>query len=158
MSVKASARAHARSRVPAKDMPDFHKAIGKDIHRVALRVLILYKLAHCRTNSYSLVKDIQEMQSHGPKGVKGPKAIDKASGHAMWMGRNPTPSPSVIKSEVYNMISALERSGYIMAKKRKSGGRPMKYYQITPQGVKALKETQEVLTRTVKDISRIIEG
>ncbi len=131
-------------------VPDFHKAIGKDIRRVALRIVILYKLAHCRTNYYSLVKDIQKMQSQRPK------ARGAAGSTGIWADKMAKTSPSAIKSEVYNIITALEKSHYITAQKKTSGDRTMKYYKITPSGVKVLKETQEVLMRTVKDISRII--
>ncbi|MCL5112368.1 MAG: PadR family transcriptional regulator [Candidatus Marsarchaeota archaeon] len=143
MKIKAAAAS-------ANQIPNFHKAVGKDIRRVALRILILYKLAHCRTNYYSLVKDIQKMQ------LERAKAHMSAGSTSAWTDRITAASPSAIKSEIYNIVSALEKSEYITAVKRKSGDRTMKYYRITPSGVKILKETQDVLTRTVKDISKIV--
>jgi len=59
----------------------------------------------------------------------------------------------VLKSDVYNAIASLEKKGYIKVAKR-SGAK--KYYKITDEGKKVLRESKKILINSLKEISRIL--
>jgi len=59
----------------------------------------------------------------------------------------------VLKSDVYNAIASLEKKRYIKVAKRNNA---KKYYKITDEGRKVLKESKKILVNSLKEISKIL--
>ncbi|ASI13530.1 PadR subfamily 2 transcriptional regulator [Candidatus Mancarchaeum acidiphilum] len=62
-----------------------------------------------------------------------------------------------IKNDVYNIISVLEKAGYIESEAIKSDGKIKKYYHITPDGKKALNVIKKDFHKLVKTVTSLIK-
>ncbi|MDE1869233.1 MAG: PadR family transcriptional regulator [Candidatus Micrarchaeota archaeon] len=62
-----------------------------------------------------------------------------------------------VKSDIYNTINMLEKSGYIRMRAKTSGGRTKKYYSLTPKGNKVLVESKRLFLSSMKELMRMLE-
>ncbi len=90
------------------DMPKSPDFMTKDMRHTILKIRILVRIKSESTYPYALIKEFE-------------------SGHsAAFFG-------ATIKNDVYNVLSSLEKSGYIKAVVRNKG-KAKKYYVITKKG------------------------
>jgi DNA-binding PadR family transcriptional regulator len=61
-----------------------------------------------------------------------------------------------VKSDIYNTVKALEKSGYIKVDVRVEGGRLKKYYSITKSGRGVLRQTKRVLMASMNSLMDIL--
>ncbi|MCL5430010.1 MAG: PadR family transcriptional regulator [Candidatus Marsarchaeota archaeon] len=110
-------------------------AIRRTIRRSVLKVVLLRWIDKKPSNPYEIIKYMR---------------IGRL-GHMAHL------ATSSLKNDIYNTLSALEKSGYIKAKAKTENGRVKKYYTITPTGKRALAESRKVLKRSIREISNLLD-
>ncbi len=107
--------------------------MNRDMQRTVIKIIIMWKLKeNGEMYAYAILKDIKK--------IKHPFIKD-----------NPQ-----IKNEVYNTLKALEQAGYIKEKSRRGNKHVKVYYELTKEGISALKATKSLLHETARSMARIL--
>lgn len=107
----------------------------KDMMHIILKLKLLYRIQSGRVHSYALIKEFES----------SPHIMDFISKHG-----------GSVKSSIYNTVNALEKSGYVKTSADKDGSRSKKYYTITSEGRKALKESKGLFIKSMRELTSII--
>ena len=67
-----------------------------------------------------------------------------------------TPVTKTSKSDVYNILNALENRGLVKSEPILSGSKVQKKYSITPEGARITREAKKILISDVKNIKKLI--
>ncbi len=111
-----------------------HMLAGKNLRQFIIKMVLMAKIAHGRTYSYELVKEL----SHHAKLKRFVK------------------DRKTMKNEVYNNIASLEKSGLIKTVSASVHGSARKYYVLTPKGRAAIRAAKAGMAETVKSLSKIL--
>ena len=111
------------------------KYLNKDMCRMILKIRLLYRISHKSTYSYALIEEF----SHGPV--------------SHLMGK----SGKGLKNDVYNTLTSLEKSGFIVSKAKIEGGKLKNYYHVTSVGKGAIKESKRLMADSFKEIAKIVK-
>lgn len=106
----------------------------KDLARIILKLVVLRRIAQKEVYSYALIKEFDQ-----------PKISHFLKKHG-----------SGVKNDIYNTVKALEKSGYINVKAKIESGRLKKYYSITEQGKRALRESKVLFLNSVRELMDIV--
>ncbi|MCL5092475.1 MAG: PadR family transcriptional regulator [Candidatus Marsarchaeota archaeon] len=109
----------------------WHPYMDKELKHIILKAIILNKIKRGNVYSYSLIKEISKLNNL--------KVFSKD-----------------IKNDVYNVISALEKSGYIKITARVENGRLKKYFTLTKKGDTALTDIKKGFDNAVKSLKKAI--
>lgn len=109
----------------------WHPYMDKELKHIILKAIILNKIKRGNVYSYSLIKEISK-----PTNMK---VFSKD-----------------IKNDVYNVISALEKSGYIKVTARIENGRLKKYFTLTKKGDAALADIKKGFDNAVKSLKKAL--
>jgi DNA-binding PadR family transcriptional regulator len=105
--------------------------LSKDMKHILLKVKLLHEISLKPSYPYALIERLKT--NHAKK----------------FLGKD-------MKNEIYNTMSALERSGYIISKPKIERGKQKNYYHITPLGKQTLIEAKSLFNRSVKELKSII--
>ncbi len=107
----------------------------REFHNILLKLFILKKIDHDKkVYPYDIIKKIKRSPILS-------NLTDKET----------------IKNDVYNIISVLEKAGYIESEALKRDGKIKKYYHITPDGKKALNAIKKEFHKLVKTVASLIK-
>ena len=109
----------------------WHPYIDKELRHIILKAIILNKIKRGNVYPYSLIKDISKLNNL--------KVHSKD-----------------IKNDVYNVISTLEKSGYIKITARIENGRLKKYFTLTKKGDTALTDIKKGFDSAVKSLKKAL--
>lgn len=62
------------------------------------------------------------------------------------------------KSQVYNILNALERDGFVKSRMKRIGGKTQKVYSITPKGEAVVSSFRELFSRFVLEAKGLIKS
>lgn len=107
--------------------------LNKDMKKIMLKMRILRMIDKENIYSYAIVKKFAERPHSG----------------RLFSSKRAT------KNEVYNTISALEKSGYIKQAGKSKSARAQNYYKTTSKGKSALASARKVFISSMKEVSHI---
>lgn len=110
--------------------PWIEKHIDSTFVNGVTKLIILGKISHKSTYPYELFKQLKK-HHFGPV-------------------------TDISKSDVYNVLNALESRGLVRSESKLSGAKVQKKYSITPKGAKVAKEAKKILTNHLDDIKKLI--
>jgi DNA-binding PadR family transcriptional regulator len=61
------------------------------------------------------------------------------------------------KNAIYNIVNALEKSGYVKVREKIEKGRLKRYFYITEDGKDALDESKKLFLKSMKELTKIIK-
>lgn len=64
----------------------------------------------------------------------------------------------ITKNEVYNILNALERDGFVESASKLEGGKVQKRYVLTHKGMRLVRKAGRVMVRHLKAVKRIMAG
>lgn len=105
----------------------------KDMAHMLLKLKLLGRIKHKEVYSYALVKEFDNPTIAG--------FLKKRSS---------------IKNDIYNTVKALEKSNYIKVKAKIENNRLKKYYYITNDGKRALRESRNLFLASMKELMKIV--
>lgn len=109
--------------------------LTKDMKKVVIKMKVLKIIEIKKTYSYAIIKKIAESKHM-----------------AQFFG-----DINTIRTEVYNTINILEKSGYIRLAKQSKTGRITNYYMITEKGRYVLNNARKVFVLSIKEIASLFE-
>ena len=117
-------------------MVGFHSIqLDKGMRRGLLKIMVISYIAHHNTYPYAMLKTM--------------KAHEGMHGHAF---------AAVTKNEVYNIISSLERDGFIKSRVRLKGSKTQKIIALTKKGKEVMKGKNRIVSDTLRELTRLAEG
>jgi DNA-binding PadR family transcriptional regulator len=62
------------------------------------------------------------------------------------------------KSQIYNILNALERDGFVKSRTKRVGGKSQKVYSVTPKGDAIVSSFKELFSRFVLEAKALIKS
>ena len=112
-------------------MQDRESNIVRGYRNEILKMILLSLLIKNGSYPYALLKAIQKKR--------------------MWFLRN------VVKNDVYNALSSMEKQGYIKSKMAFADSSARKNYKITPKGRRIIKAARITMLNSFGDIAKMIK-
>ena len=106
----------------------------KDMSHIVLKLIVLRRIQKSAVYTYALIKEFDR-----------PAMAGLMKKHGM-----------SVKNDLYNTVSALEKSGYIKVRAKTEDGRIKKYYHITGKGAAALSDTKAIFLRSMGELVKIL--
>ncbi|MCL4364908.1 MAG: PadR family transcriptional regulator [Candidatus Marsarchaeota archaeon] len=117
-------------------MVGFHSIqLDKGMRRGLLKIMVISYIAHHNTYPYAMLKTM--------------KAHAGMHGHAF---------AEVTKNDVYNIVSSLERDGFIKSRMRTKGGKMQKIVALTQKGKEIMKGKNRIVSDTIRELTGLAEG
>ena len=111
-------------------------SIDKGMRKGILKVMVLSHIAARKTYPYALLKRMND--------ISGMHA-----GHAAFS--------DITKSDMYNIVSSLQKEGFIRSKTRLTGNRVQKIFSITPKGSSVIKNKNRIIGNMIKELTMLVK-
>ncbi len=110
--------------------------VREEMRRIGFKFRILRSIRDPKgTNPYTLWKELEKKSYFVRFGKKGN-----------------------LKSEIYNMINSLEKSGHIKSIQKIENGRLKNYYTLTAKGRKVLLSAKGIFKKHFNELDALLEG
>ena len=116
-------------------MAGFHKIpLDKGVRRGLLKIMVLGYIAHNNTYPYAMLKML--------------KATAGMHGRAF---------TEITKNDMYNIVSSLEKDGFIKGKMQLKGGKAQKIFTITLKGKNIVRNKNRIVAGMISELTRLAE-
>jgi DNA-binding PadR family transcriptional regulator len=119
-----------------KNCDNLSMSIDKGMKKGILKVMVLSYIATKKTYPYALLKKMNEFTSIH-------------AGHSAF--------GDITKSDMYNIVSSLEKGGFVRSRTQLKGNKVQKMFAITTKGNAVIKNKNRIIGNMIKELTMLVK-